>query len=53
MFYDMFSDLVKFVMYTLVSGDCIAFSKCKNIMCTLETGAHMTNITRSKHFSEI
>ena len=36
----------KFVMCTLVSKDCVPFCKYKNVMCTLETKVHMTNLTR-------
>ena len=42
-------DLVKFVMCTLVSSDCLPFCRYINVICTLETAVHMTNLTRSKN----
>ena len=44
------SDLVKFVMCGLVSRDFVPFCKyIWNVMCTLDTKVHMTNLTRSQN----
>ena len=40
-------DLVKFVVSTLVSRDCVPFCKYINVICTLETRVHMITLTRS------